>query len=114
PPAPRTAAARLRSRSGSISTRSGSSLSPPAKKAPRARPGPQVLHIPPAVSRPAAPAPAVFTRWPEESAACEGIGADYSELRRRTFGVDRAPLPSSLPLSKADEVINRRAKLVRA
>jgi len=74
PPAPRTAAARLRSRSGSISTRSGSSLSPPAKKAPRARPGPQVLHIPPAVSRPAAPAPAVFTRWPEESAACEGIG----------------------------------------
>jgi len=40
--------------------------------------------------------------------------ADYSELRRRTFGVDRAPLPSSLPLSKADEVINRRAKLVPA
>ena len=39
---------------------------------------------------------------------------DYSELRRRTFGIDRAPLPSSLPLSKADEEINRRAKLVPA
>jgi hypothetical protein len=32
--------------------------------------------------------------------------ADYSELRRRTFGIDRAP-----PLSRADEEINRRAKL---
>ena len=40
--------------------------------------------------------------------------ADYSELRRRTLGIDRAPLPSSLPLSKADEEINRRAKLVPA
>jgi radical SAM superfamily enzyme YgiQ (UPF0313 family) len=39
---------------------------------------------------------------------------DYSELRRRTFGIDLAPLPSSLPLSKADEEINRRAKLVPA
>jgi radical SAM superfamily enzyme YgiQ (UPF0313 family) len=38
--------------------------------------------------------------------------ADYSALRRRAFGIERAPLPSSLALSKADEELNRRAKLV--
>jgi hypothetical protein len=37
--------------------------------------------------------------------------ADYLPLRRRTFGFDRAPLPPNLPLSPADEAINRRAKL---
>ena len=40
--------------------------------------------------------------------------SDYSGLRRRTFGIDLAPLPSSLPLAKEDEEINRRAKLVTA
>jgi len=40
--------------------------------------------------------------------------ADYADLRLRVFGIDRAPLPSSLPLSRADEEINRRAKLVPA
>jgi len=39
---------------------------------------------------------------------------DYSELPRRTFGIDQAPLPLSLPLSKTEEEINRRAKLVPA
>jgi hypothetical protein len=37
--------------------------------------------------------------------------AEYLPLRRRTFGFDRAPLPSNLTLSAADEAINRRAKL---
>jgi hypothetical protein len=37
---------------------------------------------------------------------------DYAELRRRFFGFDLAPLPTSLALSKADEELNRRAKLV--
>jgi len=37
--------------------------------------------------------------------------ADYLPLRRRTFGFDRAPLPANLPLSSADEELNRRAKL---
>ena len=37
--------------------------------------------------------------------------ADYLPLRRSIFGFDRAPLPSNLPLSAADEAINRRAKL---
>jgi radical SAM superfamily enzyme YgiQ (UPF0313 family) len=36
--------------------------------------------------------------------------ADYAALRRR-FGFDLAPLPANLPLSAADEGINRRAKL---
>jgi radical SAM superfamily enzyme YgiQ (UPF0313 family) len=39
---------------------------------------------------------------------------DYAELRRRVFGFDLAPLPASLVLSKADEEVNRRAKLVSA
>jgi radical SAM superfamily enzyme YgiQ (UPF0313 family) len=37
---------------------------------------------------------------------------DYAELRRRFFGFDLAPLPMSLALSKKDEELNRRAKLV--
>ncbi len=36
---------------------------------------------------------------------------DYLPLRRRTFGVELAPLPENLPLSAADTEINRRAKL---
>ncbi|HEX7185442.1 MAG TPA: radical SAM protein [Thermoanaerobaculia bacterium] len=36
---------------------------------------------------------------------------DYLPLRRRVFGFDLAPLPRNLPLSPADEEINRRAKL---
>jgi len=38
--------------------------------------------------------------------------SDYSTLRLRVFGVDRVPLPKSLALSKADEALNRSAKLV--
>jgi hypothetical protein len=37
--------------------------------------------------------------------------SDYAALRRETFGLDLVPLPKSLPLSRADEEINRRAKL---
>jgi len=37
--------------------------------------------------------------------------SDYAGLRRRVFGFDLAPLPSSLALSPADEALNRRAKL---
>jgi radical SAM superfamily enzyme YgiQ (UPF0313 family) len=37
---------------------------------------------------------------------------DYAALRRRVFGIEGSPLPASLPLSKADEELNRRAKLV--
>lgn len=37
---------------------------------------------------------------------------DYAPLRRRVFGFDLAPLPASLALSAADELVNRRAKLV--
>jgi radical SAM superfamily enzyme YgiQ (UPF0313 family) len=40
--------------------------------------------------------------------------SDYSALRRGTFGIDLAPLPASLTLSKSDEELNRRAKLVIA
>jgi radical SAM superfamily enzyme YgiQ (UPF0313 family) len=40
--------------------------------------------------------------------------ADYAALRRRVFGIDLAPLPSSLALSKEDDELNRRAKLVIA
>jgi hypothetical protein len=36
---------------------------------------------------------------------------DYAGLRRRFYGVDRAPLPASLSLSAADAELNRRAKL---
>jgi radical SAM superfamily enzyme YgiQ (UPF0313 family) len=39
---------------------------------------------------------------------------DYADLRRRTFGIDLAPLPRSLALSPADEETNRRAKLLPA
>jgi hypothetical protein len=38
--------------------------------------------------------------------------ADYLPLRRRVFGLDHAPLPRSLTLSRADLEINRRARLV--
>ena len=38
--------------------------------------------------------------------------ADYADLRRRVFGIDRAPLPESLALSSSDAESNRRAKLV--
>ncbi len=37
--------------------------------------------------------------------------ADYADLRRRVFGIDRAPLPDSLALSSEDVESNRRAKL---
>jgi hypothetical protein len=40
--------------------------------------------------------------------------ADYAALRRRVFGLDLAPLPDGLALSRADEETNRRAKLVTA
>jgi hypothetical protein len=36
---------------------------------------------------------------------------DYRELRRKRFGVDLVPLPTNLALSKADEELNRRAKI---
>jgi hypothetical protein len=38
--------------------------------------------------------------------------ADYEDLRRRVFGLDRAPLPESLGLSAEDAESNRRAKLI--
>ena len=38
--------------------------------------------------------------------------ADYAALRRRVFGLDRAPLPGSLILSSEDAESNRRAKLI--
>jgi len=37
---------------------------------------------------------------------------DYADLRRRVFGLDRAPLPCSLSLSAEDAESNRHAKLV--
>jgi radical SAM superfamily enzyme YgiQ (UPF0313 family) len=37
---------------------------------------------------------------------------DYATLRRKVFGIEGSPLPASLALSKADEELNRRAKLV--
>jgi radical SAM superfamily enzyme YgiQ (UPF0313 family) len=36
---------------------------------------------------------------------------DYLPLRRRLFGFEVVPLPDNLPLSPADETINRRARL---
>jgi len=36
---------------------------------------------------------------------------DYRELRRKVFGIDLAPLPKSLELSKADLELNRKAKI---
>jgi hypothetical protein len=36
---------------------------------------------------------------------------DYRKLRRRVFGLDHVPLPKSLGLSRADEELNRTAKL---
>lgn len=36
---------------------------------------------------------------------------DYSEFRREQFGIELAPLPKSLELSKADAELNRRVKL---
>ena len=38
--------------------------------------------------------------------------ADYEDLRRRVFGLERAPLPKSLGLSAEDAESNRRATLV--
>src|SRR5262249_52549324 len=38
--------------------------------------------------------------------------SDSLPRRRRTFGLERAPLPRSLALSRSDEEINRRARLV--
>jgi hypothetical protein len=38
--------------------------------------------------------------------------SDYRALRRRVYGFDAAALPRSLPLSEADEKLNRRARLV--
>jgi hypothetical protein len=38
--------------------------------------------------------------------------ADYRALRRKRFGLDLVPLPSSLALSPADQETNRGAKLV--
>jgi hypothetical protein len=37
--------------------------------------------------------------------------SDYRDLRKSQFGVEQVPLPESLQLSKADEDLNRRAKL---
>jgi hypothetical protein len=37
--------------------------------------------------------------------------SDYRELRRERFDVDVVPLPKNLELSKADEELNRRAKV---
>jgi radical SAM superfamily enzyme YgiQ (UPF0313 family) len=39
---------------------------------------------------------------------------DYLPLRRRFYGFEQVPLPRNLPLSAADEEINRRAKLPAA
>ena len=36
---------------------------------------------------------------------------DYRELRRSTYGLDRAPLPVARELSLADQEVNRGAKL---
>ena len=38
--------------------------------------------------------------------------ADYRALRRTVYGFDAAALPDNLPLSAADEQLNRRARLV--
>lgn len=38
--------------------------------------------------------------------------ADYRSLRRRVFDIEISPLPDRLQLSKSDQEINRRAKLV--
>ena len=38
--------------------------------------------------------------------------ADYRNLRKQQFDIDRAPLPKSLELSKADAELNRRVKLL--
>jgi len=35
--------------------------------------------------------------------------ADYASLRRAAYDIDLAPLPGSLPLSRHDEALNRRA-----
>jgi hypothetical protein len=37
--------------------------------------------------------------------------ADYRELRKKQFGLENAPLPRSLQLSKADTELNRRVKI---
>jgi hypothetical protein len=37
--------------------------------------------------------------------------SDYLERRRRRFGIELAPLPKSLELSKADAELNRRVKI---
>ena len=37
--------------------------------------------------------------------------SDYREIRRKRFGVDLVPLPKNLELSKADQELNRRAKI---
>jgi len=36
---------------------------------------------------------------------------DYRSLRRTVFGLDQVPLPASLTLSRADEELNRAARL---
>jgi hypothetical protein len=36
---------------------------------------------------------------------------DYRELRRRTYGLDRAPLPAGRELSAEDRETNRGARL---
>ena len=38
-------------------------------------------------------------------------GMDYRHLRKKHFGVEKIPLPQSLPLSAADEALNRQAVL---
>ncbi len=55
-----------------------------------------------------------WAAWKGEHPYSGGVGrvrrdgaADYRELRRRTFGFDRAPLPRALALSPADEALNR-------
>jgi hypothetical protein len=55
-----------------------------------------------------------FAAWKGEHPYSGGVGrvrrdraADYRDLRRRTFGFERAPLPRALALAPADEALNR-------
>jgi hypothetical protein len=60
-----------------------------------------------------------FSAWQKMHPMSGGImsvrldsAEDYRNLRMQQFNIDRAPLPRSLALSKADEELNRRVKLV--
>lgn len=45
------------------------------------------------------------------SRVCLDSDADYRSLRRHTFGIDYAPLPRSLELSKADAEMNQKVRI---